>query len=289
MKAFIDESFWSDPLVEELAAGEKLAILWLLTNSKRDLCGFTEISHKRFKFDTGLEVTVLQRALQGLGKGFVVPSKGFIWSKNFIAHQLGRGVKLQRNNITKSVVKHLVTLPIEFQELLLSEYPELEELTKGLPSPYQGERKGKGKVRKGKGEEESPKKFQPPTEEEFIAYLVESLPTINDEWTKDRATKAAKSRFETYVDAGWKDGHRKPISNWKIKSRNAIKCEKPWSYGGEGAIKPPKPVKEPSEGPTGWQKGFRDLIPQGSIPIRWDFVDKPLQDEIIENMKTAAI
>jgi hypothetical protein len=72
-----------------------------------------------------------------------------------------------------------------------------------------------------------------PTEKEFIDYLVETLPDINSEWTNGRATRAAKSRFETYVDSGWKDGNGKEIKNWKLKAKNAIKHEKPWSYGSD--------------------------------------------------------
>lgn len=229
MKAFIDDSFWSDPDIEELTAGEKLAILWLFTNSKRDLCGFTEISHKRFSFDTGLEVKILQRALQGLSKGFVVPSKGFIWSKNFVAHQLGRGLKLQRNNITKSLLKHLETLPSEFQSLFFKEYPELEALSKGLPSPYQGERerKGKGKVREGKGEI--------PKLEEVISEIAPKLKALNSEWTSDRAQKAIELKYETCVADGWKDGYGKPIMNWKLKFVNMLKDQKPWSFGANQA------------------------------------------------------
>jgi hypothetical protein len=226
MRAFIDEAFWSDPGVEELGPEEKLSILWLITNSKRDLCGFTEISHRRFCFDTGLKVEALQRALQGLGKGFVVPMKGFIWSRNFVAHQLGRGLKLQRNNITKSVVKHLVSLPPEFQELFLEEYPELEALAKGLQSPCQGERK-----EKGKGKVKRKAKNEIPSVEEVIEEMKVKLPQINNEWTPCRITKATRLKYETCVENGWKDGNGNAISNWKLKFVNMMKFEKPWTFG----------------------------------------------------------
>ena len=229
MKAFIDDSFWSDPSIEELPSGEKLAILWLLTNSKRDICGFTEISHRRFTFDTGLEVSILHRAIQALSKGFIVPAKGFIWSKNFVAHQLGRGLKLQRNNITKSLVKHLESLPSEFQSLFLKEYPELKALAKGLPSPCQGEGKGKGKVgvreRTGKGKGDVPKL------EEVIEVITPKLQALNAEWTPERSRKAISLKYETCVDAGWKDGNGGVISNWKLKFVNMMKFEKPWAFG----------------------------------------------------------
>jgi len=84
-------------------------------------------------------------------------------------------------------------------------------------------------VREGKGKEcnENTK----PSVDEFIKYLTKKLPTINPEWTEERAIRASKSRHETYVSDGWKDGHGKTIKNWKTKAVNAIKHEKPWSYG----------------------------------------------------------
>ena len=66
MKTFIDSGFWSDPEVEELDAKAKLAFLWCITNQSCNLAGFTKVSHRRFRFDTGLEVDDLKRAIRGL-------------------------------------------------------------------------------------------------------------------------------------------------------------------------------------------------------------------------------
>ena len=77
----------------------------------------------------------------------------------------------------------------------------------------------------------SGKEFNPPTEPEFVAYLVDALPVINPEWTKERATSAAKLQFETYAENGWKDGNGKQVKNWKTKAKNAISYKKPWSFG----------------------------------------------------------
>jgi len=78
-----------------------------------------------------------------------------------------------------------------------------------------------------------------PTEEEFTFYLVAKLPDINPDWTTERATRAAKSRYETYTADGWKDGNGKTIKNWKTKSTNAIKHEKPWNYGTDKTSRQP--------------------------------------------------
>lgn len=240
MKTFISERFWSDPLVEELGPDEKLAILWLLTNSNCDLCGFTQITHRRFTFETGLNPKALQRAMEGLGKGFVSPSKGFIWSRNFIAHQFGRGPKLQRNNITRSVLKHLESLPDFAQALVFEEYPELEEMrvqTEALGKPLP---RGKVQVQvqervqeKGTGK----KKAKIPELDEVIK---EILPRVKNDlradWTDEAARKAIKLKYETFVEAGWRDGFGKPIKIWKTKFMNCLKNEEPRNFG---------PVKKP--------------------------------------------
>ncbi len=77
----------------------------------------------------------------------------------------------------------------------------------------------------------TPKKFQPPTKDEFIAYLVTAMPAINDEWTKDRTTKAASLQFDTYEENDWKDGNQNPVKIWKTKAKKAMSYQKPWSFG----------------------------------------------------------
>jgi hypothetical protein len=80
----------------------------------------------------------------------------------------------------------------------------------------------------------TPKKkaFVPPTKEEFIAYAVEKLPTLNPEWNEERSTRCAAHRFDTYVDQDWHDGNGKPIKNWKTKSITAMKYDSPKNFGG---------------------------------------------------------
>jgi hypothetical protein len=93
-----------------------------------------------------------------------------------------------------------------------------------------GKDKEKGKV--------NGKAVNIPTLDEFCSYLIEKLPSINPEWTKTRATRAATSRYETYIADGWKDGRGNAIKQWKTKAVNAIKFEKPWTYGNEQPQQP---------------------------------------------------
>lgn len=163
MKTLIEPDFWSDPNIEEIEAEEKLALLWLMTNSRRDLCGFVEISKRRFEFETALSFESLSRACEGVGKGFEEIKEGLYWVRNWVGKQIGRGEALKRNNVGKSMVRQLSKLPEALQETFLEEYPEciemLEELhqkqsskgnesgaaAKPLSTPPQGVGKGEGK------------------------------------------------------------------------------------------------------------------------------------------------
>ena len=75
------------------------------------------------------------------------------------------------------------------------------------------------------------KQFVPPSREEFIAYAIEKLPTLNPDWDQERSTRCAAHRFDTYVDQDWHDGHGKPIQNWKTKSIAAMKHDSPRNFG----------------------------------------------------------
>lgn len=87
------------------------------------------------------------------------------------------------------------------------------------------------KRREEKSSNSSNKRESYPTEKQFIEYLVESLPGINPEWTKERSERAAKLQFETYSSANWHDGNGKKINNWKIKARNAFAYKNPQHFG----------------------------------------------------------
>ena len=89
--------------------------------------------------------------------------------------------------------------------------------------------------------EKNVNKFTPPSEGDFIQYLLEEMPKINPEWTSDRINRAACQQFETYVEDGWKDGFGKAIKNWKTKAKNCLTHKKPYSYGkATGTEAPPK-------------------------------------------------
>jgi predicted transcriptional regulator len=61
-----------------------------------------------------------------------------------------------------------------------------------------------------------------PTEEEFISYYKSEL-------SKEFPGRefSIKTKYETWVDLGWKDGNGNKITNWKLKMKNTIPHLKP--------------------------------------------------------------
>lgn len=128
MDATIKSSFWSDPRVEELDAQGKLAALWLMTNSQRDLLGFTRATGRRFQFETGLDPLELQAPCKVLPSSFQAPSEGVYFCVNFLRHQFGQGGEISlRNKVIQSAIKKAKTLPSPLQGAFLNAYPELTQ------------------------------------------------------------------------------------------------------------------------------------------------------------------
>lgn len=128
MDATVKSSFWSDPRVEELSAEGKLAALWLMTNSQRDLLGFTRATARRFQFETGLDASHLEAPCKALPSSFKAPSDGVFFCVNFLRHQFGQGGEISlRNKVIQSAIKKAKTLPSPLQGAFLDAYPELTQ------------------------------------------------------------------------------------------------------------------------------------------------------------------
>ena len=213
MRVFIEPKFWSDPDLENLGGDEKLALLWLITNSQTDLCGFCEVGKRRFEFETGKPLEALQRACDGGGKGFEKVDKNTYWIRNYVAYQMGRGDRLIRNNMGRSVVKHLSALSEEKRDLFLSEYPEIEAILsdgrhsqQALSKPSEGVPKGKEKEKEKEEGEERKKKVKKEAQEIYEAYprkvskpaalrsITKALKTIAAQTLLDKTKSYAKAR-----------------------------------------------------------------------------------------------
>jgi hypothetical protein len=158
MDAKINSSFWADAGVENLPPQQKLALLWLMTNSSRDLLGFVSVTARRFIFETGLDsLHPLQGACEALPRSFQViptptrppsihlrsplqapsiplaspfedPHGVTIFITNFLRHQFGAGGNISlQNKVIVSAIKRAATLPTPPQQLFVEAYPELRE------------------------------------------------------------------------------------------------------------------------------------------------------------------
>jgi uncharacterized phage protein (TIGR02220 family) len=137
MSPKIHAEFWTDPDLEDRPPEMKLTVAWLMTNPHINMAGVTQLSHKRFTFETGLPSSWLDDALRELAKMFVRHGDKVL-VRNFIRHQFGSGPKLATNNIGRALVKLIPNLPAPFQETIYGLHPELKPLAspyEALPSP----------------------------------------------------------------------------------------------------------------------------------------------------------
>ena len=132
----ITNKIWADSNFIELEDKGKLAVFWLITNA--NYAGYVEVTEKRLKRDLEIDINILNEACGQMGDNFVRTDRG-IWLRNYIRRQVGDGVSLQRNNIAKTVLKHLEQdTPEELKSMVYEEYPQLEALGKDLESPWVG-------------------------------------------------------------------------------------------------------------------------------------------------------
>jgi len=162
MDAIIKSSFWSDTRVEDQPPEIKLACLWLVTNSGRDLCGFTKVSSKRFTFETGLTPSALEGACKGLPSSFEMLPGGVFFVVHFLRHQFGKGGQLSLGNkVVIAAARHGARLPMTLGNRFFEAYPELQEIglkhilkNQTFPSPIDTPSEKSEGVREGEGEGE---------------------------------------------------------------------------------------------------------------------------------------
>lgn len=129
MDSYVKASFWTDERIENLGPAEKLAALWLITNTGRDLLGFSQVTARRFCFETGLaDTSPLEGACKGLPTSFKLIGGNVYFAVNFLRHQFGKGGRISlKNNVIRAVIRHAKTLPEAMQGAFLTAYPELAE------------------------------------------------------------------------------------------------------------------------------------------------------------------
>lgn len=152
MKTFISNKFWHDPDIEALDSGEKLTVLWLLTNSNITPLGFCNATPGRFSFETKLEPEILSKTVKKCQKMFT-ECVNTVFINNYIKWQHGIGRALQLNNFFIKLNELFLLLKPEQQQILTRFYPEFtispleggcNPLGTGCEIPIYGNGKGKG-------------------------------------------------------------------------------------------------------------------------------------------------
>jgi hypothetical protein len=135
MDSIIKASFWTDSRVEEQTPEVKLACLWLISNPSRDLCGFTQVSNRRFSFETSLDPSPLQGACKGLPSSFKEVVPGVFFAVHFLRHQFGKGGKISLGNkVIVAAARHAEKLPESLRAAFFEAYPELLGLVQNAPN-----------------------------------------------------------------------------------------------------------------------------------------------------------
>lgn len=146
MDTKFSSDYWSHPQVEAAPLEARYAGAWMRTNDRVTLFGYAAVTPRKFAFETGLDPTWFDRAIEALAEWFVRAPGGY-FMPGFIGEQIGRGAKLVDNNVGKASARAIVALnQPEISALVLRYYPELQILldhpstTKPFPTPCQGGR-----------------------------------------------------------------------------------------------------------------------------------------------------
>lgn len=154
--------------------------------------------------------------------------------------------------------------------------------TEVKPDSYQEKEKGKGQD-KGGGPLDDLSESKPdgiPTIEEAQRFVLSDPsmipPDCVEPWHDDRTSMGwEKPKGQTVV----------PIRDWRADLRG---YGRNWKENRVNRPDGPKPPPKAVEGPTGWQEAFREIIPNGPIPVQWNHVDPDLRGKIQNQLKDAS-
>jgi hypothetical protein len=293
MNVRITPEFWSDPQIEELTAEQKLAALWVMTNSRTTLFGYVEISERRFEFETSTPYQALVSLCEAHPKGFIKTGKG-IWVRKFISYQFGTGKKLIDNNFCKPLAKELREYsdhPV-FSEVI-AEYPELNEyFTASTTSQPEGLGKGLASPR-----EEKRREVKRRVEQEEVSEKDSGASDFDRFWAAypNKVGKGAALK-------AW-DRTRKARPSIDVVFSALARCKESDQWTKDGGQFIPHPATwlnqlrfldfEPTESqknkkeaePDGWRDALAELLPDFNAPQQWGSLPPTVRDGLIEAME----
>lgn len=136
---YVQDSFWTDPYIEELSIQEKLVFLYLLTNPLCNVAGIYEITQSRLSLETGIEKKQIEKILNKFCKdNKIIRHDNWILIISFGKHQS------INPNIEKGVQRIIKALPDKIKALKGFErlsYFTLLNLTYQIPAKAGGNNK----------------------------------------------------------------------------------------------------------------------------------------------------
>lgn len=225
----IGTGIWQDPWFEELTPNAKLLFVYLFTNDVCNQSGMYQISMRRMKFESGIDVEVVLKELTG--KVSWDADYQIIWVKNFVKWQC------QNSNFLIGALKSINGIPldlyqqfIKYNHSLIASYginpTEYRMDTISVRSQNHINTVAESVQNRTDTEAEADKdtisssqkrtgKYPPPSLDDVTQYF------SNNEYTKESAQKA----FD-YYEAGktskgnWTDSQGNIVKNWKQKMRS---------------------------------------------------------------------
>lgn len=113
----VNDSFWTDPYIEDLDPSEKLLFIYLITNPLCNIAGVYEIKLKRIAYETGFDKEMVERILKRFGKDKkIILKDSWIIISNFIKNQstnpsVLRGIERILKDLPPSVLQAVTASP----------------------------------------------------------------------------------------------------------------------------------------------------------------------------------
>lgn len=222
MDSKVPSDFWIRLDIEKQPHEIIHAALWLMTQRRLNMVGYSEMSEQRFAYESKISGEWLGRAIQALPQLFVAVGEGY-WCKCFIRDQFGAAQSLVTNNIRYVLRKHMLEVPAVVVEMILMDYPELKELWDKRPLP-----EGWGRSNSNSNSNSNRSVVRPAREEpaggkarpKALAEVVEHGQTIG------MSSDMASEFFDHFEANGWKQASGLAIKSWKSACSGWLRRQK---------------------------------------------------------------
>lgn len=209
-KRFIDTDIFSDEWFSELSKDGKLFFIYFITNC--DHAGVLRLNRKLCEFQIGIKSS--ETVIKELSKCLISVKDNTFFMPNYL--------KFQYPNFPKSNVKQQDSAIKILKELNLwnETLNTYITVTKELNNSYDN---GNGNDNDSVNDNvvlNEKNKNEIPSLNDFVDFGFEIASELKLDYTQIEFQ--VKTKYETYIANGWKDGHGKPIKNWRLKLRSVF-------------------------------------------------------------------